>query len=358
MSYRAYLIAALIVSALIGTATVGTAAVIPNTIPTPTPTPTPRFGVKNLVVKWAPPTYLRTTDSLDECRTYAGGGFAGIACAAAMANRWYILIWDWSGVNVDGFNVYELGKFIESETSGTQKRVAMLDPAKVGTNGCFTVTGVLNGVESMPTTPLCMNPAFASTPKHLGRQVTVVTLYPQGYRSQKIQNIHSTGISGGDQLTQQSENDLYVGYRRSTYVSTLGDAGWNTIWRTAMRFDVSGLQGHHVDYATLHLAVQTTTLGTVDNPSPNPVVSCAQHYGTANAQWWLNAEWIEGNFYGALSRSGPKVDIDLTNEVNGWLSGSANNGIVIRNDNEDLRAFTNDRCETSYITSGLEVGYE
>ena len=104
MSYRAYLIAALIVSALIGTATVGTAAVIPNTIPTPTPTPTPRFGVKNLVVKWAPPTHLRTTDSLDECRTYAGGGFAGIACAAAMSNRWYILIWDWSGVNVDGFN--------------------------------------------------------------------------------------------------------------------------------------------------------------------------------------------------------------------------------------------------------------
>ena len=132
-----------------------------------------------------PPKDLRTTSSLDECRSYAGGGLAGFGCAAAMDGHFYVLIWDSIGGNADGFNIYEgagtgLGRALLgwhllkppspllALSNGTLVRAAMLDPAKVGTNACFAVSTLSGGHESERSSPLCVGAANQTQPVTLG----------------------------------------------------------------------------------------------------------------------------------------------------------------------------------------------
>ena len=131
----------------------------------------------------AVPSNVRTTQSLDECRQYGGGGLAGVGCTAAMQNHWYIVIWDWSGSNsISGFKLYEVGggtvpqtrlngpalqkapTAIQTISQQAQVRLAILDPAKVGANGCFDVTAYSGAVESARSTQLCITPASATSP--------------------------------------------------------------------------------------------------------------------------------------------------------------------------------------------------
>src|SRR5580692_235616 len=131
---------------------------------------------QNLSLTVPAPVNVRVTQSLSTCRTYAGGGLAGIGCAAAMGNHWYILVWDWRGVNIDGFQVYQTpsgpvardpwaGKTpIQTIPQNAQVRVALLDPSQVGTNGCFTVTAYFGTIESPRSAQICVNAASATNP--------------------------------------------------------------------------------------------------------------------------------------------------------------------------------------------------
>jgi hypothetical protein len=120
------------------------------------------------------PTNLHAIQSLADCRNSAGGGLAGIGCAAAMQNHWYVLAWDWKGGAIDGFRVYERNKLVPTIRSEalhlaatiaqqSQVRVALLDPSQVGTSGCFSVTAYSGTSESLPSSQVCVKPANASS---------------------------------------------------------------------------------------------------------------------------------------------------------------------------------------------------
>jgi hypothetical protein len=121
------------------------------------------------------PTRLHVTQSLADCRNSAGGGLAGIGCAAAMQNHWYVLAWRWNGGGIDGFRVYErrtgrpgapgrfgAGQLVATIPQQAQVRVALLDPSQVGTSGCFSVTAYSGANESPPSLQVCVNPANAT----------------------------------------------------------------------------------------------------------------------------------------------------------------------------------------------------
>ena len=144
------------------------------------------------------PANLRIAQSLADCRTYAGGGLAGIGCAAAMDNRWYILIWDWRGGAVDGFRVYQSRVFrVGSRTvtswalsqtisQQSQVRVALLDPRQVVTSGCFTVTAYSVTIESAKSTQTCVNAASAGNPVFESVALAPSTISPfYGYHHER-----------------------------------------------------------------------------------------------------------------------------------------------------------------------------
>jgi hypothetical protein len=135
------------------------------------------------------PLNVRSTQSLSECKTYAAGGpaaantpnlAAGIACAAAMQNRWYILIWDWTSGAVDGFKVYQTGNAasalsdrkmiqvsegpIQTISQQGQVRVAFFDPSKVGSWACFYVSAFSGQTEGSPSSSFCASPQNAAAP--------------------------------------------------------------------------------------------------------------------------------------------------------------------------------------------------
>ena len=135
-----------------------------------------------VVTTLAAPANLRITQSLDQCRQYGGGGLAGVGCAAAMQNHWYILIWDWTGPDaaITGFNVYQGGntppsslrgpvtqlaqKPIQTNSQHPLVRLAVFDPKQVGTNACFTVTAYANATESARSPQTCVTAANAAAP--------------------------------------------------------------------------------------------------------------------------------------------------------------------------------------------------
>ncbi len=138
--------------------------------------PNPSGPTQNLSLTLPAPVNVRVTQSLASCRAYAGGGLAGIGCAAAMGNRWYILIWDWHGVSIDGYRVYQrppstlardpfAGRTpIQTISQHAQVRVALLDPRQVGTNTCFTVTAYSGTIESPRSAQTCVSAASATNP--------------------------------------------------------------------------------------------------------------------------------------------------------------------------------------------------
>jgi hypothetical protein len=93
-----------------------------------------------------------------------------------MGNRWYILIWDWHGVSIDGFRVYQRPSLaaarspwagrtpIQTISQHAQVRVALLDPSQVGTNACFTVTAYSGTIESPRSAQTCVSAASATNP--------------------------------------------------------------------------------------------------------------------------------------------------------------------------------------------------
>jgi hypothetical protein len=117
------------------------------------------------------PVNLRATKSVAECTTYAGGGFAGVACEEAMANNFYILIWDWNGGAIDGFHVYQRSRVrsiglpppIQTISQQAQVRFAVLDPKRVGTNGCFIVTAYSGGHDGDQSPQVCLGAANATS---------------------------------------------------------------------------------------------------------------------------------------------------------------------------------------------------
>jgi hypothetical protein len=121
----------------------------------------------------AVPINLHATRSLADCRNSAGGGLAGIGCAAAMQNHWYVLAWNWRGGAIDGFRVYERrkvalpragrGQPVATIAQQAQVRVALLDPKQVGASACFTVTAYSGANESPPSLQVCVNPANATS---------------------------------------------------------------------------------------------------------------------------------------------------------------------------------------------------
>lgn len=142
------------------------------------PTPVGPRSTLNVTPYLSAPTNLRATQSLATCRSYGGGGLAGLGCAAAMQNQWYILIWDWRGRAIDGFRVYRsdaagskrkltlqgLAKqLLQTISQRAQVRVALFDPKQVGTNACFTVSAYSGAVESNRTAPLCVGAANATS---------------------------------------------------------------------------------------------------------------------------------------------------------------------------------------------------
>lgn len=59
----------------------------------------------------------------------------------------------------------------------------------------------------------------------------------------------------------------------------------------------------------------------------------------------------------AMTVKNDKLTIDLTNPVANWAAGRFNQGIILRNDNENLNAFQNATCESYYRNPVLTVTY-
>jgi hypothetical protein len=206
----------------------------------------PASAVQALSKHVATPVNVRTTNSLDDCRSHSNGN--GIGCAAAMGNGWYLLIWEWTGrdTDIDGFNVYQGGtpsislrepiaqftgsssaissvrepatqfaggnnaassvrspvaqlaqKPIEINSQHPLQRLAVLDPKRVGTDVCFSVTAYSGTTESSRSQLACVTAASAATP--LFKSIALVPAYELaffGYHDERTNHVYCSNNYG------------------------------------------------------------------------------------------------------------------------------------------------------------------
>jgi hypothetical protein len=288
------------------------------------------------------PTNLHTTNSLDECKQHAPG-FGAIACAAAMQNRWYILVWDWSSVpcppsttcpaNIDGYHIYSTGRGapqLFGTVQGANYTAQAFDPNNGPPSGCVEVTAFAGSVDGDLSAQLCLTSSQRSTPKVIGNQTK--RFLPQHLRS------YGTG-TGVDETFQLN-------------VGTFSGPGYlDPGVRGAIVFDLSSFSGN-VRGAVLNLSVLRTQFGTGSGALTNTYTNCIAYVYSGAGDWWDDSGTIlPGTLLMRLQRSaGPTLALDVTKAVQQWLGGS-NFGFVFGGDSAA------DPCYTTYGSISLDVTY-
>jgi hypothetical protein len=297
------------------------------------------------------------TSTVDPQVCGAHAGLAGFICLASIPAGYLTLVWDWAPStayqDLDGYRIYRVDggrrTLVETQTSADIKIQAFQQPPSGFAGQCFAVSAYKGGAESALSAPFCPG---------RGSATQTVTLNATQQRSSYISGGDTTGFSPfvGGYGGQGTESGLLVGYASSTKKSLTGDDFHNVAHRVGFLFDTAGVRGRSIYRASLKLHVLASQVGTAHDTA----WSCASAIGIAFDSWWQSQTWINGEF-GDVNPGrvhGPDVALDVTKIVADWASGRASNyGFVLKGDSEDMGAFKNDWCLSTFATPTLEIVY-
>lgn len=315
------------------------------------------------------------------CADHGGWG-AELVCHTAGQENGLALIWRWNNCRacptIAGYKIYEVlngtnqsvaakmyatRRFVRSQPNGPDVTAANIDARPGGFMGaCYVVTAYQGSNESPPSVPLCILPP----PPGVSKDFALV-------HARSWVGIHTGKTGALDNLLQlhlfelipivsrtnsQSIDTPMVGFIHKTDKSFFGDSYYNLSSRAGMYFDLSVLGRRKVRSAILKLQVSQT----IFDPAYQITTpfSCAETIGIATDYWWTysgplaNVDFSQGTNPGV--HLGPNVAIDVTSIVALWVMlGQANYGFILRNQDENLNAFTENSCLTQYVGATLTV---
>ena len=271
------------------------------------------------------------------------------------------LVWDWAPSTayqeLDGYRIYRVDggqRTVVGTQNGTDIKIqAFAQPASGFAGQCFAVSARKGNAESELSAPFC--PAGGSATQ-------TITLSATQSRSAYIYGGDTTGLSGEISPAAHSSQGawsfggLRVGFLSSTSTHPLGDTFTNTAYRAGYFFDTAAVKSRSIYRASLKLHVSKSQIGR----STDTFWSCATAIGIAADPWWESQSWINGEFGGAGPGRvhGPDVALDVTKIVADWASGRASNyGFVLKGESEDMGAFRNDACLSTFANPSLEIVY-
>jgi hypothetical protein len=202
---------------------------------------------------------------------------------------------------------------------------------------CFAVTAYAGSRESKPSAPFCAggdNVAKTAT----FTPVRQLSISRHTYDNHERPPINNTQRGYG-----------VVGYNYYAIGGGIAaDASFAWISRYAMLFDVRSLMGRRLFEAHVTLNVQA---------APDTRPDCTNSVGFGTSDWWTEG-WPDGTFgTPSMTLLNNQLKIELTNTVSNWMAGRFNQGIILRNNDENLYAFTQKRCETRYTNPILSITY-
>lgn len=326
------------------------ARVLPLASPTPQPllsqkaTATSHASLVAATLKLGTPNNLRAAIGGPDCAAHVGT-IGALVCPDMIKSGDLLLVWDWQAGagpdDIDGYRVYRVDSGLKQlvYTRANRKDLTLVDVAKPSggyTGKCYAVSAYAGTREST------LSPAFCAQ----GGTVATTTRLPLSHIRQTSRQRDNT------QFTSPPDSGAIVGFSYSEEEHTLGDDYHNTFYRLGVAFDVTALRNRKLVSAKLHLTI-AASYGAGNNHS------CATDVGTGTEFWWQNTAWLDGQFgYGiAPTDTGPEITADVTPIVAAWLRGEPNYGFVLKNADENLGAFINKRCETTYSNPNLELTY-
>jgi hypothetical protein len=302
------------------------------------------------------PSGLTSTLDPHVCGDHAG--LAGFICLASIPAGYLTLVWDWAPStayrDLDGYRIYRVDggrrTLVETQTSADIKIQAFQQPPSGFAGQCFAVTAHKGGAESALSAPFCPGRDSATQ---------TVTLSATQQRSVAAYAGDVTGLAGLPEVKSggtRSSVGLKVGYISNANKNLLGDSFGNYAYRAGLMFDMGFLTGRSIYRALLKLHVSASLVGN----SSDTFSSCATAIGIAADSWWGSQSWINGEF-GDVNPGrvhGPDVALDVTKIVADWASGRVSNyGFVLKGDSEDMGAFRNDACLSTFASTSLEIVY-
>ena len=308
--------------------------------------PTARVGAPVLLYTIAAPTALTSVQGVADCERRDTAHVFG--CKGNIEAGNLILGWTWSdpaGAHIDGYHVFQ-----SSDARGpfTFVMSTSLQVASMGlgahANNCFEISAISGQQQSPKSTPFC---------RKAGDVAVVTELAPNHVRtSTKTHDKHGT-ISNATFFTPhfQVDSQGVVGHEYYSREHTFGDAVANEIWRTAWSFDLSSIKGPMVSARFKYTIDQS--YGSLGNNH-----SCADRLGTGTEFWWKDQDpnlFIDGPFTITPPLIGPTISVDVTSIVAPWTAGQPNYGIVLRNSDENINAFANTVCDSTFTNVVLDV---
>lgn len=305
----------------------------------------------NLALAIAPPSNLHGATGGPECAAHSGLAGAFV-CTDMVASGNLLLVFDWkadAGPDaIDGYRAYRVDggrhQLIAGTTNG--KDLTLIDLAKPAggyAGACYAVAAYHGAKESAPSDAFCASG---------GSVAKTLRLTPQYVRSSNREDASQGNFVTGHFSISQAPAPIQVGFHHEVQKHTLGDGWYNFVSRAGVAFDVSPLAHHKLVSAKLKMTILSSA-GYGNNRS------CATDVGTGTEFWWRNSDWIDASFGAGVvpTDTGPIVSADVTTLVAPWLTGEPNYGFVLRNADENVRAFAENQCVTSYGAPTLELTY-
>ncbi len=310
-------------------------------------------------LKLAVPSNLHSiSDHGAECLPHVGA-LGTLICPDMIRSGDLLLVWDWQPGggpdDIDGFRVYRVdgGRKQLTYTRADKKDLTLVDlpkPPDGYARKCYAVSAYAAKQESDLSAPFCAT----------GGSVATTTRLSADYVRSSFQSSYNGGgalsTTGSDAV---SGNGVQVGFSYVSEKLLVQDSHRNMITRGGIHFDVAKFANRRLVSAKL-----TLTIASSEGEGNNR--SCASDLGTGREFWWLNKSWLDASFDlpnhapGAdigLGDAGPQIPVDVTQTVASWLRGNPNYGFVLKNSGENLNAFTNHKCLTTYSNPILEITY-
>jgi hypothetical protein len=303
------------------------------------------------LIKLGVPANVRSVQSGPDCGAHVGP-LGALVCPDMIKSGDLLLVWDWlpgSGPDdIDGYRVYRLDggarQLVTTQSNKKALTLADLPKTAAGYAGhCYGVVAYHGTLESD------LSPSFCANGSAAARTARLAASHIRG--SQQTRNKAAYGFAGWHFVAAIAQSaPVQVGFNYSTNVSTFVDGFSNEIHRSGIAFDVTPYANHNIVSAKLHLTL-AESVGSGNNHS------CTTAVGTGVEFWWQNDAWLQGSFTVAPTETGPDVTADVTQLVAPWLRGEPNYGFLLKNDDENLGAFTNKTCRSAYSNPVLELTY-
>jgi hypothetical protein len=308
--------------------------------------------IVQLALKIAPPVNVRGVGSAQDCGAHLGP-IGALVCQDLMKSGDLLLIWDWQpgdGPDITGYKIYT-GSGINVQTGAYAGTLIATRPNKDQTlfdvpkpsdgkgyaGRCYAVTAIAGANESAASPVFCAG-------GNAGAQTATFAPVRELSVSKKSKDNHEIAPDNNTRYGERIVGYNYIAIKGGI----LADTAVVFISRYAMLFDVARVEGRRVVEAHV-------TLNVVPHQYSSP--NCTTSVGYGFSDWWSEG-WPDGTFGNPnMTLLNDKLTIDVTNAASQWMAGRSNKGIILRNDDENLYAFTNKRCETHYGPPVLSVTY-